>query len=653
MTKLKNVLGFTVVALLAAGSAAYAADNEKKEAIPRKTREPIVRDAEFTRGCPFKQELPTEKITPDLLPRLLQEGIEEEYPGDKFDRAQEMAIWSGMLPPGTDLKKVMNSFLQAGVAGLYNPKAKRLYVQPMLAMILSSPAAFATLPKKDRDELRAVFVHEYVHALDDQYFDIDSPDKKKLDSDHKSALSFLAEGTATRTMEESKPCPIAQKDPEAFIREWKDMHSFCQEAQKDREQRASWRTSDLPTMVKDVPEVIGREELMPYAYGYTLVRELTSRWGADGLDYAYNNGPASTEQVIHPEKYLEWRDFPVAVALPKKLAVDGSGNEWTCVADDTLGEAGMISYFGPHLRDWQKAEREAEGWDGDHIALYHDHNGKHLLILATAWDSEAAARHFAAGYCRVQKNSFSATMDKASKGAAVLWTRPDGRVGRLARDGKHVVIIETDLPAYMANVWTAMPGITFTESPEEVKRAGQNNALLRLNPVISWRKDGDHTTTKALWGVLARHDSRLVGTEDSLLGGLLFRGCDSEHSARVSLLGGMLFSLKNENRRGMSEVGLLPFGLLWDHFSTNVPEKTSDRIVRNRVLFGFAGQSLCCPDGGDFRVLPAGALFRCDSRPASRTFRVLGTGTGTKADGTRQFRVFGIPVHSWKPAKAA
>jgi hypothetical protein len=213
--------------------------------------------------------------------------------------------------------------------------------------------------------------------------------------------------------------------------------------------------------------------------------------------------------------------------------------------------------------------------------------------------------------------------------------------------------METDCPAYLANAWTAEPGIKFAESPELAKRADQNNALFRFNPLFSWQKDGDHATTKSLWGLLMRHDSRIVGTDNSLLGGLLLRSHGTENSSRFSLLGGLLFSLQNENRRGMSEVAVLPFGLLWDHFASNVPEKTSDRIARDRFLLGLAGENMKYADGRDLRILPAGVLFRSDDRPASRTFRILGTGVGSAADGARQFRLFGIPVHSWKPAKAA
>ena len=67
---------------------------------------------------------------------------------------------------------------------------------------------------------------------------------------------------------------------------------------------------DFPEM-DEAPASVGIALLFPYTSGSTFVDRLLAEGGWDAVDAAYADMPASTEQILHPLKYLE-RDEPVA-----------------------------------------------------------------------------------------------------------------------------------------------------------------------------------------------------------------------------------------------------------------------------------------------------------------------------------------------------
>ena len=93
----------------------------------------------------------------------------------------------GLLPAGASLEDLYISLLSGVVAGLYNPKDKKLYV-------VSRSGGLGPSEK-------STFAHEYTHALQDQNFDLaglqlDAPGQ----GDRGMARLALVEGDATLVM---------------------------------------------------------------------------------------------------------------------------------------------------------------------------------------------------------------------------------------------------------------------------------------------------------------------------------------------------------------------------------------------------------------------------------------------------------------------
>jgi hypothetical protein len=191
--------------------------------------------------------------------------------------------------------------LASQVAGLYNPDDKKLYV-------VSRSGRIGALEK-------ATFSHEFTHALQDQNFDLGS---LKLDEIGQGDRSFarlaLVEGDATLAMTYWEIQNLTTAD----------LGELLQQAQTDPS------TAQLAAL----PAILRESLLFPYVQGLTFVQGLQSGGGWRAVDSAFAKPPASTEQILHPDKYTAGEQ-PDAVTLPSDLAAKvGSG--WSAPVVDTL-----------------------------------------------------------------------------------------------------------------------------------------------------------------------------------------------------------------------------------------------------------------------------------------------------------------------------
>ena len=106
------------------------------------------------------------------------------------------------------------------------------------------------------------------------------------------------------------------------------------------------------------------------------------------VDAAYRfRPPASTEQVMHPDKYL-------AVELPDKVRVHANpGAGWRRVVGGTWGEWATGQMVG---------NEAATGWGGDRYELWQRGSDdcsapcrdRDALVMRWRWDDRASARRF-------------------------------------------------------------------------------------------------------------------------------------------------------------------------------------------------------------------------------------------------------------------
>lgn len=135
-----------------------------------------------------------------------------------------------------------------------------------------------------------------------------------------------------------------------------------------------------------------------YTYGFDFVLRLKQEGGWDRINQAYKDFPISTEQIIHPEKYLGARDLPTLIDL-SQLPETFIG--WQELERNTLGELNISILVDSYLPSG-KARRASAGWDGDRFMLYeHNDSGILFLVWYSTWDTREEAREFFQTYAEV------------------------------------------------------------------------------------------------------------------------------------------------------------------------------------------------------------------------------------------------------------
>jgi hypothetical protein len=159
-----------------AGTGPYA--KEVATAIP---------EIEKSVGLKFKTPPKVESKSKDEVRAFLEKKFDEDLPALELAGAEKSYKLLGLIPDTLDLRKFMLRLLTEQVAGYYDPETKVLYVV----------GTEGTGPGAVTPEMIAVTItHELVHALQDQYFPLDSLEKEHGDNDRASAVQAVVEGEA-------------------------------------------------------------------------------------------------------------------------------------------------------------------------------------------------------------------------------------------------------------------------------------------------------------------------------------------------------------------------------------------------------------------------------------------------------------------------
>ena len=228
----------------------------------------------------------------------------------------------GVINGDRSLEEIWQRFGDAGVIGFYDPSTG--------GIVLRSGEVNAFT--------RTVLVHELVHALEDQIFDLDRPQYADEASEREWTFSALIEGSARR-----------------IETNYRATYTAAELEEEDAARRALPRTVSLSEFNTSFLELqFGR-----YRYGEEFVTTLWNQ-GADTLDAALNQPPATSEAILDPDFYFG-SDQTEAVTLPP---ADGEVFE-----SGVWGEAAWAAVFAD-IAEVTEAETIADGWNGDSFVAY-------------------------------------------------------------------------------------------------------------------------------------------------------------------------------------------------------------------------------------------------------------------------------------------
>ncbi len=293
----------------------------------------------------------------ELLAQILSKQ-EQGAPKEVMRLTGESLAALELAPVEYDFEAGVYALLQEQIAGLYDPEEETMF----LLDDLSTSVTEQTL------------AHELVHALQDQAFGLRGAlDWKPRSGDRTAAFQSLVEGDATVAMLAYSSGNVDGID-EGSMRRIISMGAAMS--------------------APDSPPVLVRSLVAPYTDGFAFVQALRRRGGWPAVDAAVRRRPASTEQVLHPDKF-DAGEVPVEVPDPP-LEPLGEGYRMGFV--DVMGEQGARTIF----EDWTHrthARDVAAGWGGDAYAVATRPAKDGGVEVALAWhqraDSAADAKEIA------------------------------------------------------------------------------------------------------------------------------------------------------------------------------------------------------------------------------------------------------------------
>ncbi len=265
---------------------------------------------------------------PELLAKV-KEHVARAVPRDVIAHEQLFLKAMGVLDVRDDYEQTVYAALHGSTGGMYEPFDKKMYLPDDLA-----PSSLAI-----------ALAHESVHALQDQHFGLEAIERYVPGaSDTMLARSCLAEGDAMNA------------------------------------------TAEADTVDATGASYVEREILAPYVTGAAFVRALRRRGGWALVNTAWTRGSLTTEQILHPNKWLA-EERALDVPAPTFATL---GPQATRVATDVRGELGLrlvLESAVPHA----SAAAAASGWGGDTLVIVRDGSS-----VALAWrirfDDDASAQ---------------------------------------------------------------------------------------------------------------------------------------------------------------------------------------------------------------------------------------------------------------------
>jgi hypothetical protein len=406
MKKLLAALVLTAI-LLASALVAQAPVQDDRQRLFREI-ETILADLQEITGLKPLKPVPHEFIARAQVKQFLEEQIKAEVRPEEL-RAEELTLkMFGFVPADFDLKKATVDLLTEQAAAFYDFRKKRLYV------LESAPEGLQ----------QVALVHELAHALADQHFNLEKYTQHASESDD-GAMARMAvmEGQATWLMSE-----YAARRMGLSLRTSPGIVSAV-----GAQMGAS--AGQFPVF-EGVPLYLQESLLFPYLKGMLFQHAVIERDGQAAFTRVFEHPPASTQQILHPEKYFAG-EIPSNSPAP---AVPAQG-EYRTLAEGSIGEFDHAVLLRQYAGGDGPDEVASRWKGGSYRLLEHKKNGRTVLAYSSDWADAAAAREYFRLYRKVLKGKWK-TMEVLTDESERLTGQGDDGYFDLRLAGVRVTCLE-------------------------------------------------------------------------------------------------------------------------------------------------------------------------------------------------------------------
>jgi hypothetical protein len=339
---------------------------------------------EKVRQLEFEKTVPVSLISRDTFKERYASESNASDAYRQFDNTKFEALF--LINETTDSLAVQNQNTGSSVGGFYSPSQERIVVV----------SENATSPKMNEVTLS----QELFHALQDQVFNLSSLDYSTRDRHNANDGIVEGDGNYVDRLYEQR-CEA----------EWE-----CFEDSANSSGGGELANIGVYFI-----------KFQPYSDGPNFVQEIHREQGWEAVNDLYRNPPASSEQVISPDKYGE--DEPTNVTVQ-----DATSGDWQRVRPPgrvnyaEVGQPGIASMLVYPLyhssgetqivnpRTWLNYTASGEisssdplnygfdaaaGWDGDRMHIYRNADNDTAYVWRIVWDSPAEAKEFRGAYEQV------------------------------------------------------------------------------------------------------------------------------------------------------------------------------------------------------------------------------------------------------------
>lgn len=316
-------------------------------------------------GVKFKTPPRVETRTRDQVREFLLLKLKEPNVQKQFAEAEATYKVLGLIPDTMHLPDFYVKVLTEQIMGYYDPKTKALY------MVQGAPEDYAGI----------TLMHELVHALQDQYVNLDSLQNITGDDDRVAAVQAIIEGQATYE--------------QLYIMVGGNGNIAAQmPGGMDGMRDAIRQAQETQPVFSSAPRVIKEGLLFPYINGFDYIRRFRAKRPGR---LPYDSMPVSTEQLMHDAAFFGTPpDVPSVVTLPPLSNV---------VAENNFGEFGTRLFIYSHTREQDRSIRAAAGWDGDRYAVVKTPAGN-AIVWVSVWDTPSDAAEFVSAIDAVAQERF-------------------------------------------------------------------------------------------------------------------------------------------------------------------------------------------------------------------------------------------------------
>ena len=344
-------------------------------------------------GLTLRHKVPYDLISKEQVNRFLTERVRQSSTPEDL-RIEELALKKfGFVPADFDLAKTTVDLLTEQAAAFYDYHKKRLYISDWASSAMREVA----------------LVHELAHALADQNFRLEHfITQSKTDDDLAMAHMAVMEGQATWLMSEVQARRLGKslKDSPQSV----DLMSRAMEG----------GGGEYPVF-ESAPLYLRRTLLFPYTQGLLFQSAVVAKSGIAAFADVFRQGPVSTQQIMHPEKYFA-REMPNKPELPDFPKHHG----YKQLVKSTVGELDFAILLEQYF-DEARAKAISPHWKGGAYALYESKAARRVVLAyAVDWDDVRIAREYFEAYQEILQKKWKRFEVQSRSDALISGSGDDG-----------------------------------------------------------------------------------------------------------------------------------------------------------------------------------------------------------------------------------